>query len=521
MLAPFAALALALVSGLSSAWVPRLVEQLGAPEFAAREAASKKLTAIGEPALPLLKHATQSTDPEVARRANTLVATITKRAENTRLLAPTLVELNVVDQPLGDVLPILEQQTGYKFQVSGVGRALSKKITLSTNGKVPFWVAMDQVSAAAGLSVGSEYQAITALSQELQPLPLRGGRRMPPSAPMQQLIVPTSTVILRPKPAQPNPLALAGAVRLEAIPYPAGAIPTPTPDTATVLLQAIPEPKLPWERVQSYWVTKATDEQGRELATVASADSTVTRIQPIQGGRVVFDAAGNLTVVPDGDRGAPELPFVPNNAQTMIHLKLGESPSRTLKEFEGVIRAVVQSSTEELVATPFGRSAMGHNGVSLKATTPVPADEPLSDAFVCDVSLRYNTTDVRIEGGQPSVMETVWIDGRGRMVNRQQIAAVVLVNGKRVGADARPQRTLFGLTVTDDAGKPYLLAVTQSKREIDQLTLWNTDDVKLILKPSEPGQGKPTKVTFSAGRSKTVDIPFKLRDVPLTMGKTP
>lgn len=523
MFAPVAALALVLATSYSPAGIARLVEQLGAANFAARETAGKRLIVIGEPALPALRHATRSTDPEVARRSNTLVATITKLADNTRTLAPTLVELDVVEQPLGDVLPLLEKQTGYKFQVSGIGRALSTKITLSTNGKVPFWVAMDKVSAAAGLTVASEYQAITTLSPDMhQQMLIRGGRRSPISPQTQQLIVPTGTVILRSKPTRPNPLSLSGGVRIEAIPYPAAAFPTLTPETGVVLLQAMPEPKLPWERVQSFWVTKATDDQGRELDTVASADNTTTsRVLPDQARRVVFDAAGNLNVVPDGDRGAPEPTFVPNNAQTLFRLKAGDSPPKRLKEFEGVIRAVVHSKTEELVATPLGRSALGHNGVSLRTTTPVASEESMTDTYACEISLRYNTNDVRFEGGQPSVMQTTWLDGRGRMVQQQGVV-VVVVNGRRVNSpEATLKRTLFGLTVTDDAGKPFLLAVTHSRREIDQVTLWTVDDLKLIVTPTDPTQGKPTKVAFSAGRSKTVDIPFQLRDVPLTIGKAP
>ncbi|HEX4588599.1 MAG TPA: WD40 repeat domain-containing protein [Gemmataceae bacterium] len=60
--------------------VERLIEQLGSPAFAEREAASKGLDAIGEPALERLQRAaTDGKDPEIRRRAQALVQAIEKR----------------------------------------------------------------------------------------------------------------------------------------------------------------------------------------------------------------------------------------------------------------------------------------------------------------------------------------------------------------------------------------------------------------------------------------------------------
>jgi sulfatase modifying factor 1 len=56
--------------------VPPLVKDLGAPEFAARERATEKLKAIGEPALPAVVEAAASDDPEVRARAQGLVRAI-------------------------------------------------------------------------------------------------------------------------------------------------------------------------------------------------------------------------------------------------------------------------------------------------------------------------------------------------------------------------------------------------------------------------------------------------------------
>jgi hypothetical protein len=58
--------------------IQRLVDQLGDDQFAAREAASKRLGEIGAAALPALRRAAQSTSAEVRSRARMLLAQIPK-----------------------------------------------------------------------------------------------------------------------------------------------------------------------------------------------------------------------------------------------------------------------------------------------------------------------------------------------------------------------------------------------------------------------------------------------------------
>ncbi len=59
--------------------VARLVKQLGHKEFAKREAASKELDAIGEPALKALRKAATDDDAEIRQRAAKIVGDITGR----------------------------------------------------------------------------------------------------------------------------------------------------------------------------------------------------------------------------------------------------------------------------------------------------------------------------------------------------------------------------------------------------------------------------------------------------------
>jgi hypothetical protein len=56
-----------------------LIDQLGADEYAAREAAAKRLRAIGKAALPALTEATKNDDAEIASRAQALVKRMSVR----------------------------------------------------------------------------------------------------------------------------------------------------------------------------------------------------------------------------------------------------------------------------------------------------------------------------------------------------------------------------------------------------------------------------------------------------------
>lgn len=64
--------------------VARLVRQLGDRAYERREAAQRELVAIGRPALPALREAAQSQDPEVASRAAEAIEAIGGEVEPTR-----------------------------------------------------------------------------------------------------------------------------------------------------------------------------------------------------------------------------------------------------------------------------------------------------------------------------------------------------------------------------------------------------------------------------------------------------
>ena len=98
-----------------------IAAELSHPAFEKRRATMAALDAIGEPALPALRKVLlQTDDPEAAERASQLLQTISARIDNSRRIAPTLVELNAVNVKAVAVYAELEKQTGFQFTVTHV-----------------------------------------------------------------------------------------------------------------------------------------------------------------------------------------------------------------------------------------------------------------------------------------------------------------------------------------------------------------------------------------------------------------
>ena len=87
-----------------------LVSRLGAGRYAEREAASRPWSDLGRPALPALRAARDSHDPEIRNRASGLL----QKIEGSLLTQPTRVRLDFEHAPLTDVVRSLSQQAGFK-----------------------------------------------------------------------------------------------------------------------------------------------------------------------------------------------------------------------------------------------------------------------------------------------------------------------------------------------------------------------------------------------------------------------
>lgn len=131
--------------------IDKLIAQLNADDFEARNAAEKELMKIGPPALESLRKAAKSTEPEIARRAADLVSQLEELLKSGKQLTPKKVNLKVKDVSVADAVAELSKLSGYPIQIEGDKTKLSeKKITLET-GEVSFWEAFDQLCLKGGL----------------------------------------------------------------------------------------------------------------------------------------------------------------------------------------------------------------------------------------------------------------------------------------------------------------------------------------------------------------------------------
>jgi hypothetical protein len=147
------ALGCAVVAGEPSP-APRpsqLVAQLGSEDYREREAAVRALTQAGPHAIPALREAAKSDDPEVRQRAAAVLLKL-QRAETSReRLAAKTVRLDYEGVPLGTAFADLRKQTGLNLALdpARLGDPL-RKVSCSTR-EVTVWEALDAFCAAAEL----------------------------------------------------------------------------------------------------------------------------------------------------------------------------------------------------------------------------------------------------------------------------------------------------------------------------------------------------------------------------------
>lgn len=137
-----------------------LVKRLGAGGFAERQAAAEAIEALGDRALPALREARESPDPEIQARASALI----DRIEAAGVGRPTRVSLDFDDRPLSEVAAELGDRSGIPVFLAtepDAGLAL-RPITLREPEPVPFWAAVERLGDLASLR------------SELRPVPVAG-----------------------------------------------------------------------------------------------------------------------------------------------------------------------------------------------------------------------------------------------------------------------------------------------------------------------------------------------------------
>jgi hypothetical protein len=483
----------------------QLVLDLGSKDFATREKAGKRLDAIGEAALPALRPACRSADPEVARRALTLVARIERRVENRRALAPTLVELNAENAKLSDVIDDLAKQSAYKLTVDSQDASLTSKLISVKAGKVPFWKAVLHVCDVADLQIASVSGYVSPTSPissvvQPQPLPTLGGRTSRRTRGAVEIIS-SPNIVLEPRGQEPKrPAAVFGAVMVEAFPVPLAAR---TTDADAAILQVWPEPKLNWQEVKGLRIDRARDAAGQFLAQIIpDADSRPVMVAQGNGVIVVQQANGGVVLINQPNSSVPTRPSLTvSPRQTLMKLKPGSGDQ--LQELTGSILGTVRSKSEPLVELKKlkpGMQADGSHpaGAELKATL-LRGDDGSWQAIV---ELGYDQSAIL-----PSNAAT-----DPRLAPR--------IGGFQSGGGVSG---IMGVHVIDAKGEPFDLSLTGSRTTIRRVGLidrnWIVRGFTFSVLVPEGSQAVPDGVSFSGTYPKVVEVPFEFAKVPVARAK--
>jgi hypothetical protein len=126
-----------------------LVRQLGAARYAEREAASAALEAMGPAALPALRTASESKDPELRNR----VAAIAAKIEWRELKEASPIRLDVADQSLNSIVEDFgfPSPSRLAWRPDTPEAVRQRPVTIREPAPLPFWTAIDRVCKAGEL----------------------------------------------------------------------------------------------------------------------------------------------------------------------------------------------------------------------------------------------------------------------------------------------------------------------------------------------------------------------------------
>ena len=490
----------------------RLSEQLGDRDYRVREAAGKRFADLGADCLPALKSVARTGNLEAAERAIDLITKIERAVANAKATAGTVVELKAEEQTLGAAFDALRKQTGYTIVVNGDQNPRSKKVTPQA-GKVEFWIALQRLANEANLEVESAVNHATANGGAINTGPVSYDPGAVDSRPL-------GSVTLRPRQAKSSiPVFISGAFRIEAIPVPVANLPQMPALRVPVLLQITPEPRLRWVGTTQTIVTLAEDQDGRKIIWDHVAPD-------YQNNRMQFEGRG-MRRGGKGDYGgpvhSPEYPATPFQAYLKL-LAHADGPSTSLKTLEGRVRGKVWSESETILAlanlSDSSQEVRGESRTLLKAKyEPMPGD---ASALLLSVTTSHNASEVVPFHGSSALNtnpDGLWLEnGPG---GRVKLKAVKLSPEEL--RMAQGYTNAYGLALVDGHGKPMNL----SPHSVTQQNLYNNTDgsstyiiaAQYIVRPADKeAEGKPAKITFSGTRMKSLEVAFRLKDVPVLRG---
>jgi hypothetical protein len=540
--------------------VPKLIEQLADPDYATREAATKKLCDLGAPALAALRTAAESGTPERAERAAALVVRITRRIENEQALAPTVVELPATEQTVREVFDAIEKQSRVQLRINGDQAILTQKLT-PAGGKKPFWACVQGLVTKVGLEVTwvqngraellvdiNSRDALLLLQWERKDLAtsLNTLTRMEEEQkqklktetdPKRMAVIrkeieeiaadvkqvkqatmkveaqildhqkrpPLLGVVILKASAKPNPAYTCGAVRVEAAKASADVLKRYTPGHLPLAVKVFAEPKLEWYRVSETVVFEAVGPDGQP---VAAESFTPKAFSTLANDELQFRRA--RLGLRDG-----ETEFAPSTAGTATLAAPASGKPLTLKSVRGVVRGTVWTAPGEVVAVGLDEkdvTVATSANATLRTKVLPPTGFNNDQTPRVEVTLQFDPTAVRPQVLRSATDDTLWLENGpgGRVVPRPARA-----EARRFTADQH------GLLFADADGKPLDMAPqSATSYQLLQDGRYMTVVCRTFAVRNTPANDGRTvaKVSFHGTQQKQVSVPFTLTDVTLTPG---
>jgi hypothetical protein len=468
--------------------VSELISRLGSGDFREREAATAALHKAGPGAIPALREAARSDDPEVRGRAAGVLFRLQRTAESEALLAPKKLKLEYRNAPLGVAVNDLAARTGLNLTLDPSRIADPLRTVTCATGALPVWEAVERFCAAAGL----EELHRPELEVPKQPLARRGYPVLPqppaPDAVPVTLVDGTARL----------PGARGSAVRVVALPksYPGHRVALGTGET-TFCLDVTPAPGLNWQDVIAVRVTKLIDDAGRP----GGAGSVRPDPVPVPGDVVVawggavppggwggrgfafqmgrFDPQTGMPLPPDG---------FPNPRIVPVPLKLATPDAKSIRRLEGHVLGEIQVPNQTLVTIDNPSKRVGE-AVSGAGQTR------LTVTGVSDVKGGGTQLQVAVQCPSP------WAASARRGLN----PGGVWPEAPRAGQ-------MPVVKVFDAAGKELPAAMTHVFSDSADNGHALVQHANLVL---HPGAGTVAKVVLVGPRPVAVEVPFVLENVPL------
>jgi hypothetical protein len=463
----------------SAPTVSELIYQLGSEDYRDREAAAAALEKAGPSAIPALRKAMNSENPEVRLRIAPILVKLERAASSSEKLAAKKVALNYKKTPLGAAVHDLRTQTGLNITLDLEKISdPSRKVTCVT-GELPVWEALDAFCTAAGLKEEFRDELEVPKNQR------RNGYIAVSPPPVSAETVPV--VLIDGKPTR-----IVGdrrtAVRVLVLPpaFPGHRVTLGTGET-TLCLDIAPAPGLNWQDLSVVKITRLIDDAGR-LGSAGSPKPQSECIVP-DDGFVVWGGLGPGGIQANG-RFASRPIVAAAIANPRIHpipLKLATPAARSIKRLEGSVFGEVMQSNQKLITITDPAKNTG-------TTYEGPGDMRLTVV---------STTQV--EGGE--VMQLILEYPSPWTVSSRRGA-----NPGGIWPETPRQGQEWNVQAFDASGK----LIDPDRANPGPRT--SADGTKILFPMHwtfPKTVGLPAKLVVTGPRSSTVEVPFVLENVPL------